>query len=111
MGQLPHGVLPAGPARAAARTPAAPAPVADHAGGGRPRGCLHARQRPRAARDERAVAPATGRRRRPGGGPDASVGVNGSRASAGGPRGTFGAAREPDAGTVEVIAPTSGCED
>src|SRR3954469_13770404 len=111
MGQLPHGVLPAGPACSTARTPAAPAPVADHAGGGRPRRRLHARQRPGAARDERAVSPAPGRRRRPGRGANAPHGVEGAHASAGGPRGTFRTARESDAGTVDLIAASPGCED
>src|SRR4051812_22739382 len=111
MGQLPHGVLPAGPACATARTPTAPAPIADDARGGRPRRRLHARQRPRAARDECAVAPAAGRRCRTGSGANAAYGVDGTRAFAGGPRGTFSTAREPDVGTVDVIATTSGCED
>src|SRR4051794_30451105 len=111
MGQLPHGVLPAGPACATARTPAAPAPVADHARGGRARRRLHTRQRPGAARDERAVAPPTGRRRRPGFGAYAAHGVDVAHASAGGPRGTFRTAREPDTGAVDVIAATPGCED
>src|SRR3954463_13680127 len=107
MGQLPHGVLPAGPACAAARTPAAPAPVADRAGSGRTRRRLHAPPRPRAARDDRAVAPATGRRRRPCHRADASLGVDGTPASVGGPRGTFRAAREPDADAVDVLATSS----
>src|SRR3954469_17727171 len=79
MGQLPYGVLPAGQACATARTPTAPAHVADQAGGRWPGWRLHARQRACAARHERAVAPARGGRRRARCGGDAPLGVDRTR--------------------------------
>src|SRR4051795_13781423 len=89
MGQLPHGLFPAGSACAATHASAVAAGVAagvaDEAGGRRPGGRLRPGQRPRRACDECAGPPAPGRRRGPGGRTDPALHLGVARATHGGP--------------------------